>query len=87
MVPITTLVMMHSYLVPLLQIYFRKLKLKLEGKCVEESSPHQKRAYKSDVNVLGMSKQCINSKKCREKYIWHDLQDYKNISGISSPAD
>ena len=56
MVPITTLVMMHSYLVPLLQIYFRKLKLKLEGKCVEESSPHQKRAYKSDVNVLGMSK-------------------------------
>ena len=53
MAPITTLLMMHSYLVPLLQIFFRKLKLKLEGKCVEESSPHQKRAYKSDVNVLG----------------------------------
>ena len=52
MASITTLLMMHSYLVPLLQIFFRKLKLKLEGKCVEESSPHQKRAYKSDVNVL-----------------------------------
>ena len=69
MAPITTSLMAHSYLVPLLQICFKKFKLKLQSKCVEESLPHQKRVYKSNVVFLYMSKQCINSKN-EEKSIY-----------------
>ena len=54
----------HSYPVPLLQIFFRKLKLKLPGKCVEESMPRDtKKVKKADESVLYISKQLINSKK------------------------
>ena len=54
----------RSYPVPLLQIFFRKLKLKLPGKCVEERMPRDtKKVKKADEFVLYISKQCVNSKK------------------------
>ena len=49
----------HLYPVPLIQIFFRKLKLKLQN------------VYKADEFVLYLSKQCINSKN--EEKNWYGM--------------
>ena len=62
----------HLYPVPLIQIFFRKLKLKFQSTCVEESLPRDtKNVYEADEFVLYLSKQCINSKN--EEKNWYGM--------------